>query len=151
MASTGQRPHKGLYVTKAALQTMYMAVLLFTLAAAFFLYGDESSITRLPLDAAETLTRCEELNTLPGPLPAFFKREKSDRFSLGTKPVWIRNATIWTGRVEGLEIIHGDLLLADGVIKALGDEQLVMNALADYDTFDEVNAHGAWVSPGCVF
>ncbi|KZV70092.1 carbohydrate esterase family 9 protein [Peniophora sp. CONT] len=85
---------------------------------------------------------------MPGPLPAFYEREVSDRFVPGTKPVWIRNATIWTGRVQGLETVYGDVLLSGGIIKALGTVSPDM--LAMYNDVEELDAHGSWVSPGIV-
>jgi len=72
----------------------------------------------------------------------------SDRFVEGTKHVWIRNATIWTGRVQGLEIIHGDVFLMNGVIKAVGRVDLQPMDLDDRDEVEILDAQGAYVTPG---
>jgi hypothetical protein len=58
------------------------------------------------------------LHVLPGPPGDFNLRTESDRFVPGTHSVLIKNATIWTGRVDGLEIIKsGDVYLKNGLIK----------------------------------
>jgi cytosine/adenosine deaminase-related metal-dependent hydrolase len=63
--------------------------------------------------------------------------------------VLIRNATIWTGRVNGLEIIKGDLVLEKGLIKAVGVvPKDILTALEKEDP-EVVDAKGAWVTPGC--
>ena len=56
-----------------------------------------------------------------------------------------QNASIWTGGNNGLETIHGDILLDHGLIKQIGhipmDKYSVRSAHI-------VNANGKWVSPG---
>lgn len=106
--------------------------------------------TRIPLHATEVQARCRFLDTKPGPPPGFHDRTASDRFVEGTKPVWIRNATIWTGRVQGLEIIQGDVLLMHGIIKVVGHVDLQSVGLTGHDEVEIMDAHGAYVTPGYV-
>jgi cytosine/adenosine deaminase-related metal-dependent hydrolase len=76
----------------------------------------------------------------------------SDRFVEGTSHVWIRNATIWTGRVQGLEVIQGDVFLMNGIIRAIGHVDLQSIGLSlDRDEIETLDAHGAFVTPGYVF
>ena len=106
--------------------------------------------SQVPFHAAETEARCRALNTKPGPPSDFYARTASDRFVEGTKHVWIRNATIWTGRVQGLEVIQGDLLLMNGIIKAVGRVDLQSMGLNDHDEVETLDARGAYVTPGYV-
>jgi imidazolonepropionase-like amidohydrolase len=63
--------------------------------------------------------------------------------------VLIRNATIWTGRVDGEEVVKGDLLLDRGLIKAIGHVR--RSDLSVYgDKLKEYDAQGSWVTPGVV-
>lgn len=61
-------------------------------------------------------------------------------------PGFFKKATLWTGRLDGLEQYTGDLLLESGIIKAVGviDESL----LSSFDDLVTIDAHGAWVTPG---
>ena len=104
----------------------------------------------VPRHAAEIQDRCRALNTKPGPPPGFHYRTVSDRFVEGTKSVWIKNATIWTGRVEGLEVIHGDVLLMNGIIKMVGHVDLRSVGIGSHDEVEVFDAHGAYVTPGYV-
>lgn len=105
---------------------------------------------QVPLHAAEIQARCRALDTKPGPPSDFYDRNVSDRFVEGTKRVWIRNATIWTGRVQGLEVVKGDVFLMNGIIKAVGHVELQSMGLGDHDGVEILDAHGAYVTPGCV-
>lgn len=73
------------------------------------------------------------------------------RLALSRQPLLttpLQNASIWTGRVDGLEVLKGDILLDGGLIKSVGHvEQYVLDTYEDLVTVD---AAGAWVSPGCV-
>ena len=102
----------------------------------------------IPINAQTNLEECRNIDIMPGPLPAFYERETSDRFVPDTKPVLIRNATIWTGRVQGLEVIHGDILVSGGLIRAIGTA--TPELLAKHKHVEEFDAHGAWVTPGYV-
>ncbi|KAI0342081.1 carbohydrate esterase family 9 protein [Trametopsis cervina] len=106
----------------------------------------QTSPTRIPQHAAEIISKCELLSIKPGPPKDFNLRTQSDRFVPGSKATLIRNATIWTGQMEGLEILNGDILLDKGLIKAIG----VFEYPEDDDHFVEIDANGAWVTPGIV-
>lgn len=108
----------------------------------------ESTSSVVPINAHEILDKCRLLDIKPSPPPDFNLRKQSDRFVEGTKAVLIQNATIWTGRMEGLEEIKGDILLDGGIVKAVGVVE--QNMLAGLDDLVKLNAHGAWVSPGIV-
>ena len=112
---------------------------------------DEDVPQRLPIHAQETLNKCRNLHTKPGPPPDFNLRTESDRYVPGTKATLIRNATIWTGRVDGLEIIKGDLLLDKGLVKGLGVVDPKVLSQYDAGALSTIDADGAWVSPGYVF
>lgn len=103
---------------------------------------------RVPLHAEETLAKCRMQDIPPGPPPDFALRTESDRYVPGTKATLIKNATIWTGRENGLDIVTGDLLLDKGMIKAIG--QVDPGVLASFasDELTSYDVHGAWVSPG---
>ncbi|KAH7929866.1 composite domain of metallo-dependent hydrolase [Leucogyrophana mollusca] len=124
---------------------LYLAVEFSTL-----ILGPRRSTSRLPLHAQEALAKCHALNIKPGPPVGFNSRSESDRFQHGTKPVLIRNASIWTGRLNGLEVHKGDLFLENGLIKAVGDVD--PSLLERYDSKDITiaDAKGAWVTPGIV-
>ncbi|RPD56489.1 composite domain of metallo-dependent hydrolase [Lentinus tigrinus ALCF2SS1-7] len=107
-----------------------------------------SGSVQVPLRAPEWLAKCELLNAKPGPPPDFNTRTQSDRFALGTKPTLITNATIWTGGVDGLEVLKGDILLDRGIIKRVG--VIDRHTLAGYIDLVRIDAKGQWVSPGIV-
>ena len=116
--------------------------LLFNLCyhAAYFSHHGNPKAVRVPLHAPEVLSRCRALNLKPGPPSDFYDRDVSDRFVRGTKPVLIRNATVWTGRVQGLEIIHGDVLLVGGIIAQVG--HISNDILSAYSDLVSLDAHG---------
>ncbi|KAH9482557.1 hypothetical protein JR316_0004657 [Psilocybe cubensis] len=94
----------------------------------------------------DILSRCASLQVIPSPPAGFRSREKSDRFEDGTNSTWIRNAVIFTGKDNGTEIIHGDLLLHKGIIKGIG--KISGRVLDDIPNLTVVNASGAWITPG---
>ncbi|PIL26888.1 hypothetical protein GSI_10026 [Ganoderma sinense ZZ0214-1] len=100
-----------------------------------------------PPDATGILDKCSLLNTKPGPPPDFYARAQNDRFVTGTKPMLIKNATIWTGGDNGFEVLHGDILLDRGLIKQIG--QIDSSSFAQGSVY-HVDANGKWVSPGIV-
>ncbi|KAI0374295.1 composite domain of metallo-dependent hydrolase [Pilatotrama ljubarskyi] len=104
--------------------------------------------TTVPLRAQAYLDKCHLLSVKPGPPPDFHTRTHSDRFVAGTQPTLITNATIWTGRDNGLEVVHGDILLHGGIIRRVG--HLQQSALDDYADLTRIDAQGRWVSPGIV-
>ncbi len=117
---------------------------------ALWIHWAKDKTTHIPLHAAETLQKCKLLDVPPGPPPGFHSRTESDRFVPGTKATLLKNATIWTGRVNGLEVVRGDILLDQGIIKGVG--VIDPDALAAYTVQDLVthDVGGAWISPGYV-
>lgn len=84
-----------------------------------------------------------------GPPKGFHKRSQSDRFAHGTKPVLIQRGTIWTGRNNGTEVIHGDILLDKGIIKSVG--HLRRGTLEMYGSdLVVIDAKNAWITPGII-
>ncbi|KAJ6555140.1 hypothetical protein DFH09DRAFT_1038104 [Mycena vulgaris] len=76
-------------------------------------------------------------------------RHESDRQVPGTRPVLLRNATIWTGADNGTDVLYGgDLLLNKGLIIAVG--KIPESRVACLDNIEVVDVHGMWVSPGIV-
>ena len=104
---------------------------------------------RIPANATYLRSRCKNLKLSPGPPADFVKRTVSDRFDAGTKPVLIRNATIWTGQLNGLEIIQGDIFLDKGIIKEVG--RVGLEHLHDASDLLTLDAEGAWVTPGYAY
>ncbi|CAA7259139.1 unnamed protein product [Cyclocybe aegerita] len=103
---------------------------------------------RIPINASQILQKCQALHIPPGPPANFHGRTESDRFVPGTPSTLIKNATIWTGRVEGHEAIVGGLLLDKGIIKEVGS--IPTSVLRAYKKLVVVDAGGAWVTPGIV-
>ncbi|EKM81020.1 hypothetical protein AGABI1DRAFT_105866 [Agaricus bisporus var. burnettii JB137-S8] len=102
----------------------------------------------VPRDADRILNQCRQLALPAGPPDNFHRRTVSDRFEPGTPPTLITNATIWTGRVSGHEVIKGSILIDKGIIQAIGDiESAYLNEFSGLVTVD---AGGAWVTPGIV-
>jgi hypothetical protein len=100
---------------------------------------------RVPLNAHQILAQCRALKTSSGPTAEFFTREVSDRFEPGTNATLIRNATIWTGEKNGTVIVHGDLLLDKGIVKAIGDAAHLVDNIHHMKVVD---ANGSWITPG---
>ncbi|KZP34599.1 composite domain of metallo-dependent hydrolase [Athelia psychrophila] len=121
---------------------------LFIAHASFQTLQSRSQPVHVPLHAAKTLGKCRALHAKPGPPPDFNTRKTSDRFVRGTRATLLRNATIWTGNADGLEIITGDVLLDKGLIKAVG--KIGHGLLDAYGGAVVVDLHGAWVTPGIV-
>lgn len=120
------------------------------LAALFGLQANNiysgSRFQAVPINANEILGKCRQLKLPAGPPSNFYERTASDRFESGTPPTLIKNATIWTGRVSGYEVIKGDILIDKGIIQAIGDiEPSDLNVFSELVTVD---AGEAWVTPG---
>ena len=110
------------------------------------LIWNEGYRVHVPQNAERILGRCRSLDKLPGPPSSFYSRSESDRFVPGTPATLIKNATLWTGRANGHEVVIGSLLLDKGIIKDIGIiEQSVIEA---YDNLVEIDVGGAWVTPG---
>ncbi|KAG1827620.1 uncharacterized protein BJ212DRAFT_1256353 [Suillus subaureus] len=98
------------------------------------------------------LSKCAYTHARPGPPPHFHARIQSDRYAENTKPILVRNATIWTAANDGHEVLTGDLLMHRGLVKAIGDVPLSMIQQLELENvnLEIVDVHGAWVTPGIV-
>ncbi|KAI0074162.1 carbohydrate esterase family 9 protein [Panus rudis PR-1116 ss-1] len=114
----------------------------------FTLWSGRHELEDVPMNAAQILDRCRALSLKPSVPDNFHEREVSDRFERGTNATLIRNATIWTGRVNGLEVFNGDVLLNKGIIQAVGE--IHTSLLAELDGLVTIDANGSWLSPGIV-
>ena len=94
------------------------------------------------------LSHCAALKTTPRPPQDFLSREESDRFEPGTNATLIRNCVIFTGKDNGTEVIHGDILLDKGVIKGLG--KISGRVIDDTPNLTIIDAKHAWVTPGLI-
>lgn len=105
-----------------------------------------------PHNADDIIGHCRRLRAkVDSEEDEFWKRSVSDRFEEGTAPVLIKNGRIWTGRKNGTQILHGDILLDKGLIKDVGS----LNVASLEETFGNgrlrvVDVQGAWVTPGIV-
>lgn len=110
--------------------------------------SDWQNLDNVPFDAPEIINKCKALKVLPAPPSDFHQRSHSDRFEHGTPPTLFKNASIWTGRDSGNEVIAGDLLIDKGLIKAIG--VIEDTTLAEYKDLVVIDAEGAWITPGYV-
>ncbi|KAH9474485.1 hypothetical protein JR316_0012944 [Psilocybe cubensis] len=104
--------------------------------------------TKVPLNAAQIVQKCQTLHMLPAPPANFHQRERSDRYVAGTPPTLLRNASIWTGRDSGNEVVTGDILLDNGLIKQIG--KIKDTSLKAYSNLIIIDAGGSWITPGIV-
>ncbi|KAK7692722.1 hypothetical protein QCA50_004355 [Cerrena zonata] len=131
------------------------AYLLLAVSGALFYFGQgywsssTQSAVKLPPHAATSLARCRSLQAKPGPSRDFYKRSQSDRFEEGTQPILIKNAKIWTGDINGTEVISADVLLDKGIIKGIGRVE-TFQLKAFKDDLVVIDAKNAWVTPGIV-
>lgn len=127
-----------------------LTVIFFVLVCYTLLYSIDRPV-RLPADVTarreQLLKHCKYINTPAGPPPNFYDRTHSDRYVPGTKPVWLKNAKIWTGSRNGTEFISGDIVLDKGLIQAVG--YIPPHLLGDPDLQVE-DVKGAWITPGLV-
>lgn len=98
----------------------------------------------------EGIRQCEIISRPPpNHKPASEKRRHSDRFVEGTKAVWLKNATIWTGEKGGEEVLYGkDVLLDGGVIRAIGSSDDIQELVKGDKDIEHVQLNGAWLTPG---
>lgn len=106
--------------------------------------------TPIPPFVSEGVKQCEIIaRPPPSPKPYTGKRKVSDRYVTGTGAVLLKNATLWTGEEDGEEVLRGvNVLMDGGVIHRIGGEDLV--SLVKEKKAEEVELHGAWVTPGIV-
>ncbi|WVW81144.1 hypothetical protein I302_103135 [Kwoniella bestiolae CBS 10118] len=92
------------------------------------------------------LNQCRQHHELPSPGSHLDGRTVSDRYEESTRPVYIYNATIWTGADNGTEILYNSsILLQNGLVKKINPAQHPLDA--EVEMF---NAKGSWVTPGIV-
>ncbi|KAF4576417.1 hypothetical protein EYR36_004394 [Pleurotus pulmonarius] len=108
------------------------------------------------------IARCRSLNDLPptadAPVPGIqsHTRLRSDRyepsqdevFSKRKKYVKLKNGKIWTGRLNGTEVIQGDVIFGEGVIKSITVSKTYDPAHSRYTTHvegDDIKGGGEWV------
>ncbi|KIJ59733.1 hypothetical protein HYDPIDRAFT_32949 [Hydnomerulius pinastri MD-312] len=140
-AETPSRRWSRLYLLVVAFTALY-----FSGRTSLQVLGSRPSASEL-VKREHILDQCRYIKTPAGPPADFHARQESDRFVPGTKPVLIKNATIWTSGQNGTEVVEGDLLLHKGLIKAVGDVPL---KLLQGLQLEVVDAYGAWVTPGIV-
>jgi hypothetical protein len=84
----------------------------------------------------------------PSHKPATAQRKTSDRFVKGTRAVWLKNGTVWTGEKGGEEVLYGvDVLMDGGVLRQVGKAKDIKEMVKKGEV-DEVELNGAWVTPG---
>ncbi|KAJ3975274.1 hypothetical protein EV361DRAFT_524556 [Lentinula raphanica] len=118
------------------------------LLMAFQAPNSRTSRAKVPIDAQQIVDKCANLDIQPSPPADFYTRKQSDRYVPGTKPVLIKNASIWTGNVDGVEVVLGDLFLDKGIIRAVGEVPVHM--LDDLHHVTVIDANRSWVTPGIV-
>lgn len=99
-----------------------------------------------PPNAQEILDRCAGLKTVPIIPQSFRDRKSSERYEYGNNATLIRDATIFTGKNNGKEIIRGDILLDRGVVKGVG--WIPARVIDEAENLTILEAHGAWITPG---
>ena len=117
------------------------------------------------------LEQCKAIQTPAGP-PKHYRPESriakpherkhgkkgkgSDRFVPGTPPTLIKNAKIWTGTHNGTYIIHGDILVDQGLVIAVGHvpahliDKYIPKHSKERKEMVVLDAHDKWVTPGLV-
>lgn len=113
----------------------------------------------VPAHVQAGLEQCAALN-MPAPDVATFSagRTSSDRFEKGTRPVLLKNGTLWTAGKKGEEIIKGgSIWMEGGVQRKVGKEEDVRRAMGEAYVGDlkgteveEIDLEGKWVTPGIV-
>ncbi|KAI0030405.1 carbohydrate esterase family 9 protein [Vararia minispora EC-137] len=119
---------------------------------ALLLHPHEPDSTDLPFNHQKIVARCRTLDRTPSIPHGFHRRTESDRAVPGTPSVLIKNARIWTGEKDGMEVIEGDVFIDGGIIKGVGHfEKDDLDELG-YHTHKIVvlDAKGAWLTPGIV-
>jgi hypothetical protein len=146
---------------RTSLQTFVTVLLIIGTASAFFatLFTETSNPGVLFPRSSQNppiynysrpviLSHCAALKITPSPPQDFHSREESDRFEPGTNATLIRNCVIFTGKDNGTEVIHGDILLDKGVIKGLG--KISGRVIDDTPNLTIIDARHAWVTPGLI-
>jgi len=101
-------------------------------------------------DAA--LAKCRTASAVSGAPPRFAARDQSDRFDGEhvAPRTRIVNATVWTGRSDGKEVLKGaEILLEKGIVKEVVAHGQKRNINAQQGE-KVVDAMGRWVTPGII-
>jgi hypothetical protein len=103
----------------------------------------------VPSFIAEGIKQCGIISRPPpSHKPATSARKLSDRFVKGTRAVWLKNGTVWTGEKGGEEVLYGvDVLMDGGVVRQVGKAKDIGEMIKKGD-IEEVELNGAWVTPG---
>jgi hypothetical protein len=112
----------------------------------FFVHDTRLDQLDFPPNAQEILDRCAGLESIPVVPQNFRDRESSERYEYGNNATLIRDATIFTGKNNGKEIIRGDILLDRGVVKGVG--WIPARVIDEAENLTVLEAHGAWITPG---
>ncbi|KIJ40920.1 hypothetical protein M422DRAFT_780574 [Sphaerobolus stellatus SS14] len=143
----------------AITRVRFRPVCLLALAPLLLLFPDSLAVlkavgneTLLEDHREHVLSRCAALESKPRPPPGFETRTVSDRYDVGTRPILIHNATIWTGNNEGFEVLQKTaVLLAKGIIARISEGSILQEARSTYGPdLDVIDANGAWITPGLV-
>ncbi|KXN89583.1 hypothetical protein AN958_05450 [Leucoagaricus sp. SymC.cos] len=100
------------------------------------------------VNTQEILSRCAAMKATPIVPQTFRSRKSSERYELGNNATLVRDATIFTGKDNGREIIRGDILLDRGVIRGVG--RIPARTIDEAENLTVIEARGAWVTPGLV-
>ncbi len=110
-----------------------------------------------PEFVVDGLQRCKMTATPRPDLTDFASSRKvNHRFEEGTKPVLLKNGTIWTGEDEGKEIVYGGSVFLDkGLIVKIGSHKDVVAHAEDFygltkGDYETIELGGKWVTPGLV-
>ncbi|KAG9226462.1 hypothetical protein CCMSSC00406_0005871 [Pleurotus cornucopiae] len=107
------------------------------------------------------IARCKSLNDLPptadAPVPGIKPpaRSRSDRyepsrdeqFNKKKKYVKLKNGKLWTGRLNGTEVIQGDVVFGEGIIKLITASTRYTPAHSGYTMHvegDDIKGGGEW-------
>ncbi|PFH51544.1 hypothetical protein AMATHDRAFT_175162 [Amanita thiersii Skay4041] len=102
-----------------------------------------------PVHVSSGLSKCAALREKVAYTETFHDRTHSDRFAAGAKSVLIKRARIWTGDKNGTEIMRGDILLENGIIRRVG-RSLDASLDVDASSLTVLDVDDAWVTPGLV-
>jgi len=161
MSSKGPPDVRARVIAPKSVNSPLLAVLVagfttLTFLASSFLAGRTESLfsrrdpdynTIPPINAQrEILNHCAALKATPIVPQAFYSRKESERYEYGNNATLIRGASIFTGRENGREIIHGDILLDRGSIRGIGG--IPAKTIDRAENLTVIEAHGAWITPG---
>lgn len=126
--------------------------IVYKVSSSYYEFPFPSKPESLPPHIIEGQKQCAIISRPPpSPKPFTSKRKTSDRYVPGTGAVWLKNATLWTGENDGQEIRKGDgVYLENGVIRHIGSEKDIRSALSLESDAEEIDLHGAWLTPGIV-